>query len=311
MSYEIVYSKQFIKVESGIIPLILSGSNNCWDANNRRERSWGVFFNGFAKRIMPAEEIMLYIEKLATTSSTQEFFVKGGKWITANELKAFYQSGIKNAKTIEQIIADGKQNKWMTPSLKVKLSFCGRENDAFKHYNIETRAIKTTEELEKAIAELLPRANGKNVFLEVRFDANEPITFKPTSKAFNGRALLKYKNSYVVKSDVLHGMTTTKSKDQATIFNSFEDADAYRKTLGEYFANEVKIVKYTPEPTREHYIHFTDANGNHGYLVKATRGGGFRYSYTPSKAFTHSEAEKMIRNITARRNDCNFRIVSQ
>lgn len=310
MSYEIVYSKQFIKVEGGIIPLVLAGSNNCWDANNRRERSWGVFFNGFAKRIMTTDEITQYIEKLATTSDTQEFFVKGGKWITADRLKAFYKSGIKNAKTIEQIIADGKQNKWRTPSLEVKLSFCGRENDAFKQYNIETRAIHTTEELEKAIAELLPRADGKSIFLGVRFDANEPITFKPTSKAFNGRALLKYKNSYVVKSDVLHRMTTTKNKDQATIFNSFEDADAYRKTLGEYFANEVKIVKYTPSPTREYFIRFTDANGNDGYLVKATRGGGFRYSYTPSKAFTHSEAEKMIQNITARRNDCNFRIVS-
>ena len=298
MSYEIVYSKQFIKVESGIIPLVLAGSSNCWDANNRRERSWGVFFNGFAKRIMTTDEITQYIEKLATTSSTQEFFVKGGKWITASELKAFFKSGIKNAKTIEQIIADGKQNKWRTPSLEVKLSFCGHENGVFKQYNIETRAIKTTEELEKAIAELLPRANYKNVFLEVRFDANEPITFKPTSKAFNGRALLKYKNRYVAKSDVLHRMTTTKSKDQATIFDSFEDADAYRKTLGEYFANEVKIVKYTPSPTREHYIRFTDEKGNYGYLVKATRGGGFRYSYTPSKAFTHSEAEKMIRNIT-------------
>lgn len=105
-------------------------------------------------------------------------------------------------------------------------------------------------------------------------------------------------------------MTTTKSKNQATIFNSFEDADAYRKTLDEYFANEVKIVKYTPAPTREHYIHFTDEKGNDGYLVKATRGGGFRYSYTPSKAFTKGEAEKMIHNITARRDDCNFRIVS-
>ena len=198
----------------------------------------------------------------------------------------------------------------MTPSLKVKLSFCGRENDAFKQYNIETRAIHTTEELEKAIAELLPRANGKDTFLNVRFDTNEPITFKPTSKAFNGRALLKYKNSYVVKSDVLHRMTTTKSKDQATIFNSFEDADAYRKTLGEYYEKEVNIVKYTPSPTREYFIRFTDEKGNYGYLVKATRGGGFRYSYTPSKAFTHSEAEKMIHNITARRNDCNFQIVS-
>ena len=309
MSYEIVYSKQFIEVNGGIIPLVLAGSN-CWDANNRRERNWSVFFNGFAKRILSADEIMQYIEQIIAASDTQEFFVKGGKWITAAELKAFYKSGIKNAKTIEQIIADGKQMKWRTPSLTVKLSFCGRENDAFKQYNIETRAIKTTEELEKAIAELLPRADGKSIFLDVRFDANEPITFKPTSKAFNGRALLKYKNSYVAKSDVLHRMTTTKNKDQATIFNSFEDADAYRKTLGEYFANEVKIVKYTPAPTREHYIRFTDEKGNYGYLVKATRGGGFRYSYTPSKAFTHSEAEKMIHNLTARRNDCNFRIVS-
>lgn len=31
MSYEIVYDREFIKTNDGrIIPLVLSGSNNCW-----------------------------------------------------------------------------------------------------------------------------------------------------------------------------------------------------------------------------------------------------------------------------------------
>ena len=45
MSYEIVYAREFVKTGDGrIIPLVLSGSNNCWaptyKGKDRRVRQW-------------------------------------------------------------------------------------------------------------------------------------------------------------------------------------------------------------------------------------------------------------------------------
>ena len=47
MSYEIIYDKQFIKVRKDNqdlhVPMVLSGSNNCYEHSGRRERSWFPF----------------------------------------------------------------------------------------------------------------------------------------------------------------------------------------------------------------------------------------------------------------------------
>ena len=44
MSYEIVYNRQFLKVDDKIIPLVLYGSNNCYqyDYNTGKEKREGV-----------------------------------------------------------------------------------------------------------------------------------------------------------------------------------------------------------------------------------------------------------------------------
>ena len=40
MSYEIVYERIAIKHKDKILPIILWGSNNCWDSDGRRERNF-------------------------------------------------------------------------------------------------------------------------------------------------------------------------------------------------------------------------------------------------------------------------------
>ena len=46
MSYEIMYDKKFIKVDNGFIPLVLTGSNNCW-SGSKRARNWSLMFSFF------------------------------------------------------------------------------------------------------------------------------------------------------------------------------------------------------------------------------------------------------------------------
>ena len=42
MSYEIMYDKKFIKVDNGFIPLVLTGSNNCWGGSKRARLEFNV-----------------------------------------------------------------------------------------------------------------------------------------------------------------------------------------------------------------------------------------------------------------------------
>lgn len=108
MSYEIVYNKQFIKIDDKIIPLVLYGSNNCYTTSisgrDRRERSWNPMYYG--RNIMIAnteEEIMNRINSFCG-GQYEEHFVYNNKWVNDAGLIRFFKNGIKNAKTIEELI---------------------------------------------------------------------------------------------------------------------------------------------------------------------------------------------------------------
>ena len=107
MSYEIVYSKQFLKIDGKIIPLVLYGSSNCQQFVNgkwRRSREWdAMYITGSNKSIVFTEkEIIKEIELCCDGGKYQEHFMYNGKFVDDKGLIRFFQNGIKNAKTIEQ-----------------------------------------------------------------------------------------------------------------------------------------------------------------------------------------------------------------
>lgn len=112
MSYSIVYNKQFLKIDGKIIPLVLYGSNNCYDVlpngRQRRERQWySLYFNGTNEQIAATEaEIMERVKSYCDGGEYQEHFMQNGKWIDDKGLIRFIQNGIKNAKTIEELKED-------------------------------------------------------------------------------------------------------------------------------------------------------------------------------------------------------------
>ena len=112
MSYEIVYNKQFLKIDGKIIPLTLHGSSNCYEplpnGRQRREREWNaIYIGGSNKPIAATEaEIMKEIESCCDGGEYQEHFMQNGKWIDDKGLIRFFQNGIKNAKTIEELKED-------------------------------------------------------------------------------------------------------------------------------------------------------------------------------------------------------------
>lgn len=113
MGYEIVYEKAFVKTDDDrIIPLVLSGSNNCysteWAANGRmyekRERSWhALYTNGRNMNIAHAKNDLLRIFEKTLNGKHQEHFMRRGDWVDDEMLMRFVKSGIKNARTIEEL----------------------------------------------------------------------------------------------------------------------------------------------------------------------------------------------------------------
>ena len=71
MSYSIIYGRQFVKTTKGIIPMILSGSNNCTEFIQGREvleRNWyPMTLSNKDKRIaIPAEELLERARAIST-----------------------------------------------------------------------------------------------------------------------------------------------------------------------------------------------------------------------------------------------------
>lgn len=111
MSYEIVYNKQFLKIDEKIIPLVLQGSNNCYEplanGRQRRIRNWHPIYIGSNKQPALTEtELISMVESLCDGGEYQEHFVQNGKWVDDKGLIRFFQNGIKNAKTIEELKED-------------------------------------------------------------------------------------------------------------------------------------------------------------------------------------------------------------
>lgn len=133
MSYDIIYNRQFIKVdEQQVIPFLEMGSNNCYEATGtgrKRARDWGNSF-GFTngKMIVSNEKLLKEIDKLEedTKKSCVEYTKQHGEgWeynpkrfgyhiglsfygkhtsgVSFNSFKSYYNNGIKEALTIEEL----------------------------------------------------------------------------------------------------------------------------------------------------------------------------------------------------------------
>jgi hypothetical protein len=134
MSYDIIYNRQFIKVdEQQVIPFLEMGSNNCYEATGtgrKRARDWGNSFgltNG--KMIVKGEDLLKEIDKLEEETkerciqNTQQygegweynpkrfgyhtgvaFYGRHTSSTSFNSFKSYYKNGINEAMTIEELL---------------------------------------------------------------------------------------------------------------------------------------------------------------------------------------------------------------
>lgn len=204
MSYEIIYDKQFIKVNhKGVdkyIPFIFSGSNNCYEIgrggrNGRRARSWFVFSwlcGDFSRYFTTAENMLAHAdnelkEKVKKEQDyaknnneaipTEEEIKKSWGYYTSlsfygrstrgsdfNVYKALIKTGIKQAVTIEQLKEHGIH-------LSVSV-YCYDKQKDFIDKGIEYKeeaTVSSDEELYKTLDEFINyyRPHGYTVYLHI------------------------------------------------------------------------------------------------------------------------------------------------
>jgi len=262
MSYEIIYSRQFIKAEKEnktlVLPFILTGSNNCYESNfNGRERrardwwNWNYYMD--YKPMGTLEEILSNIDKefelrcknnsdetpeeiaafWNNYSGLQNHVQKGNRLI---DFKRFFINGVKQAITVEQLVQGGEHIYITTGYIyhdEVKARMQGKE--------LFNKRVETTQELFEAIEE----AKEYHKDLQVSF-------------------------------------TIKISLDN--------DKSAYTRLRSNIFGSR-KINRNAPILTNNIYGIKIE---NYGYFSRRLRGSGFKYSYTlgSSKLFPTEQAAK-------------------
>lgn len=101
MGHTIIDCRTFIKTTRGIIPLVLGGSNNCYDIvrgkdfklRELRERYWSVLLDLVE---LPEEEILAKFENLIPDNSI-ECWVYNGKWLNGAQAQKWFARGVKDA----------------------------------------------------------------------------------------------------------------------------------------------------------------------------------------------------------------------
>ncbi len=132
MSWDILYNRQFVRVNDIVIPMILSGSNNCYEVgrnnrNGRRARDWWrhrYYLEAGALGIKPEDlELKLdaefndYLERYKDEADKEKLSQSWGYYTgirlrtntrtTFNQYKAFYMNGCKEAMSVEELVQHG------------------------------------------------------------------------------------------------------------------------------------------------------------------------------------------------------------
>ena len=182
MSYSIIYGRQFVKTTKGIIPMILSGSNNCTEFIQGREvleRNWyPMTLSNKDKRIaIPAEELLERARAISTGDGADyEFAKQGGKWLYCKDVLKWVESGIRNAMNIERI-------NFFRPNTPLYGRIVVWHGD--KRETVHNCYCKTTQELE-AFAEEMESAwkvygSDKTVtefYPYLSFEGREPLSIE-------------------------------------------------------------------------------------------------------------------------------------
>ncbi len=249
MSYEIVYAREFIKLSDGrIIPMILCGSNNCYETSgsgrDRRARNWSTFF--YKANINPAFTVAELMQRVYSyvPSTYGEHFMRNGKYVDDDGFVRFFGNGIKNAKTFEEIRSEAL---WMPQLIGVIKGIDSSDETKV----ILRKDLCSTYEIETFLSDfdrtVRMNKSKERIYAEFEFLDNNPIRrdIRYKGPKMDEYYVIVYDRKYVVK---LSGRTLRFSLEpsHAKHFKTEKEADKWieqRELKKKYPSAEFK-VKY-------------------------------------------------------------------
>ena len=236
MSYEIIYDRRFIHSPLGITPMVLAGSNNCYEpmpgGRERRERNWSPLFNFAA---ITEEELMKQAEACCG-GMFQQHFKWRGKFVDDAGLMAFVRNGIKGALTLEAY-----QEYANSGALSCALSIWYRDGVGTNRREL-SRTVSTSDELTNWINEartrMANRGDNEEIYYDMRFFGKEPLRLSGRN-AISG-AVVAVRGKYYVSNCMPGKLETTLDVTKAMIFSDMAEA---RLKIDPYFLRNMRFLK--------------------------------------------------------------------
>ena len=266
MSHEIVYQKQFLKTEDGnVIPLVSIGSNNCYtneiDSRGRgyekRSRDWSaIYSNGSNQNVSIAPEKLLEIvEKYTGGNSYQQHFKMYSKWVDDAGLIRFMKSGIKNAKTIEEL---SELNAYPI-ELRAGFSVWYKSNEQYsdgsyvsKNKFEDYKYIKTSQDLTEflnfADERIKTKLDNESVYVHLSFTSEKAIPYPKNKKTRSNKekpeeywTIIRADGAYLKKL-TRGGARLSYYKSDSKCFNTEKAANTYieKNLLNSRFSSKHK-----------------------------------------------------------------------
>ena len=183
MSYSIYYDRAFIRVYDKFIPLVNSGSNNCYQCKNGRdvpEKNWGILNWKHECQALFTETEIREIAKQYDDYNQESGMIYKSRYtgFSPGEFERWIVNGMKNAYTVEEYRSFGnsfyisdympqESNKWVrTP-------------------------FSTSEELEELLAQ---RGAGREINIKMEDNRNvyRPVKHRQRSRGFRPGDLPEY-----------------------------------------------------------------------------------------------------------------------
>lgn len=250
MSYEIVYAKKFIKLSNGVIlPMILSGSNNCTMFTGIKgreilERHWNPFF-GFMDKT--GDELIAWAEdRVKNSHPSGEWFKEGSKWVTNETFPRWFKNCVQKASSIEDILSANPYVSFYA-ALSLYDSSKGYCEDGY-HSTEMREYLQTTEEIEKWIEKAKKRKeewNKGEAYFNLEFSTIKPLKANSAPKNISGPVICSPQRGYYITKYTENGYSYCKNISQALVFENEEafKASSLTKRIRGYKLLSANITK--------------------------------------------------------------------
>jgi hypothetical protein len=183
MSYSIYYDRAFIRVGDKFVPMVNSGSNNCFQFNGRREvpeKNWGVLnWKRSGRVVFSRDEILEIAQDYDRYNGESGMLFKSRHRVFGpGEFERFVINGMKNAHTVEEYSSFGN-------GLYVL------DYRSSKPCNWVKYPFKTSDEL-LSVLNRLGSANEINIRLNNNREVYRPVNHRPRGPGLRACDLTEY-----------------------------------------------------------------------------------------------------------------------